>query len=213
MSYYILLSLGTAGMFACLCARRKRFSLNVAQAAVFTLLLTLVGVAGAMLLYWLETGEFGGVSFFGSLFLIPLLMPLVGLLFWLKPGQTLDICGPCVAVMIGCMRFNCVLNGCCGGWQVCLGNLCFSWPTQALDSIGDFAILIWLLQLEKRGEKQNLLYPLLLIAYSVMRFLLEFLRDTAKDWLCMSHGQWFALVAIALSVLWIVLAKRKEAKA
>ena len=196
-------------MFACLWARRKRFSLNVVQAALFTLLLTLVGVAGAMLLYYLETGEFGGVSFFGSLFLIPLLMPLVGLLFRLKPGQTLDICGPCVAIMIGCMRFNCVINGCCGGWQVCLGNLCFSWPTQALDSIGDFAILLWLLRLEGQGKGKDKLYPLLLIAYSAMRFLLEFLRDTSKDWLGLSHGHWFALAAMLLGGLWIALHKPK----
>lgn len=198
-----------AGMFACLCARRNRFSLNVVQSAQFTLLLTLVGVAGAMLLFYLESGRFGGVSFYGSVFLIPLLMPLIGMLFRLKPGQTMDLCGPCVAIMIGCMRFNCVLNGCCGGWEVCLGSLCFSWPTQAMDSIGDFVILLWLLQLEREARAKDILYPCFMVAYSIMRFVLEFLRDTPKDWLDLSHGQWFALAAIALGMLWISFQQKR----
>lgn len=180
------------------------------QGAAFTLLLTLVGVAGAMLLFYLESGSFGGVSFYGSVFSIPLLMPLLGMLLQLKPGQTMDLCGPCVAIMIACMRINCVLNGCCGGWQVCLGNLCFSWPTQAMDSIGDFTIMLWLLQLEREHRAKGALYPRFMIAYSVMRFLLEFLRDTPKDWLYLSHGQWFALAAIAAGLLWIVLQKRRS---
>lgn len=209
-TYYIMLLLGTAGMFVCLWGRRKRFSLNLWQSVVFTVLLTLVGVAGAMLLFYLESGSFGGVSFYGSVFLIPLLMPLIGMLFRLKPGQTMDLCGPCVAIMIGCMRFNCVLSNCCGGWQVCLGALCFSWPTQAMDSIGDFAIMLWLLQLEREHRAKGALYPGFMIAYSIMRFLLEFLRDTPKDWLYLSHGQWFALAAIVAGLLWITLQKQRS---
>lgn len=205
-----MLLLGMTGMFFCLFSRRKRFSLNLWQSIVFTVLLTLVGVAGAMLLYYLESGEFGGVSFYGSVFLIPLLMPLIGLMFRLKGGQTMDICGPCVAIMIGCMRFNCVLNGCCGGLQVCMGNLCFSWPTQALDSIGDFAILLWLLQLERDERANGTLYPKFMLAYSMMRFLLEFLRDTPKDWFFLSHGQWFAMIAIAAGMIWTCILKHNK---
>lgn len=197
-------------MFICLYCRRKRYSLNFLQSISFTVLLTLVGVAGAMLLYYLECGEFGGVSFYGSVFLIPLLMPLVGKLFRLKCGQTMDLCGPCVAIMIGCMRVNCVLNGCCGGWEVCLGSVCFSWPTQAMDSIADFTIMLWLLELERENRGKGALYPRFMLAYSVMRFLLEFLRETPKDWLYLSHGQWFALAAIVAGAVWIAAENRRS---
>lgn len=212
-TYWLMLIIGVVGMFVCTFRRKERFGLNLLQCAAFTLLLTAAGVIGAMLLYFLESGSFGGVSFFGSVYLIPLLMPLFGLLFRLKPGQTLDICGPCVAIMIGCMRVNCFLSGCCGGWEVCMGNLCFSWPTQAIDSIADFAIMVWLLQLESNGQESGKLYPLFMVAYSAMRFLNEFLRDTPKDWLYMSHGQWFAVAAVVIGFIWLSyqsLIKRKE---
>lgn len=208
-TFPIALTVGVVGMFLCTFKRRKVFSLNVWQSGVFTALLTLVGVAGTMLLYFFETGTFGGVSFYGSVFLIPLLMPLVGLLFRLKPKQTLDICGPCVAIMIGCMRVNCFLSGCCGGWEMCIGDFCFAWPTQALDSFGDFAIMAWLLKTEKEKPQSGKLYPMFMVLYSIMRFFLEFLRDTPKDWLYLSHGQWFALLAIVIGFIWLLIAKKR----
>lgn len=208
--YWLMLTLGTLGMMLCAVNRRERFALKNWQCILFSLLLTVVGVTGAMLLYFLETGTFGGVSFYGSVFLIPLLMPLVGLLFRLRPGQTMDLCGPCVAIMIGCMRFGCFLTGCCGGWTVCFGNYCFAWPTQMMDSIGDFAILTVLLQMEGKPLQNGRLYPMFMMLYSAMRFFLEFLRDTPKNWLSMSNGQWFAVVAMAVGYTWWLAIKRQN---
>lgn len=209
-TYWLMLCLGIAGMYLCIYKRKAIFSLNRWQCGGFTALLTAVGVAGAMLLFFFESGSFGGVSFYGSVLLIPLLMPMAGFLFQLKPNQTMDVCGPCVAIMIGCMRVNCFLSGCCGGWKACIGNFCFQWPTQAIDSISDFAILVWLLQLETNGRFKGALYPVFMIAYSAMRFFLEFLRDTPKDWLRLSHGQWFALAAILIGILWIYIPKKLQ---
>ena len=210
-TYWMMLVVGAVGMGVCLCKRRHLFRVSVVQSIVFTVLLTVTGVAGAKLLFILENIKetlesgisLGGVSFFGSVFLIPILMPLVGKLFGLTGKQTMDICGPCVAIMIGCLRVGCYLQGCCGGWEACLGDMCFVWPTQAIDSIADFAILIWLLQTESEGRGEGKLYPMFMVSYSAMRFFLEFLRDTPKDWLMMSHGQWFSLVAILIGFVWL----------
>lgn len=212
-TYWLMLILGMVGMFVCACLRRERFGLNRRKCVAFTVLLTIIGVLGAMLLYFLESGSFGGVSFYGSVILIPLLMPLVGLLFRLKPGQTMDLCGPCVAIMIGCLRINCFLSGCCGGWEACIGSFCFHWPTQFIDSVADFAILAWLLQIEEKQPHSGKLYPMFMMAYSIMRFFLEFLRDTSKDWLYLSHGQWFALASILIGYVWMMLLKRKHTAA
>lgn len=211
--FRLVLAIGVLGMFFCLYKRRNIFRLSGWQCGLFTGLLTVTGVAGAMLLYYLEAGAFGGVSFYGSVFLIPILMPLFGLLFRLKPSQTMDICGPSVAVMIGCLRFSCFLTGCCGGWTLCIGDVCFAWPTQIMDSIGDFAILTWLLLREEKKPQSGKLYPCFMVAYSVMRFFLEFLRDTDKDWLHLSHGQWFALGAIVLAAMWLLVKRYKGTKA
>lgn len=215
-TYWLMLSVGAVGMWFCLRRRRVRFSLSIWQCVYFTILLTVIGFAGAKLLFILENFRstlengisLGGLSFFGSVFLIPLLMPLIGRLFGLQRSQTMDICGPCVAIMIGCMRVGCFLQGCCGGWELCMGSFCFTWPTQMLESVGDFAIMAWLLQWEDSGKGKGKLYPILMVGYSTMRFFIEFLRETRKDWLHLSRGQWFSLAAVFVGVLWIKVIKR-----
>lgn len=199
------LVIGTLGMFICVAFRRRVYGLSILHCAVFTLLLTAAGVAGAVLLYAIENGfsAWNGVSFFGSVFLIPVVMPIIGLLFRQRPGQTMDICAPCVAIMIACLRISCFLTGCCGGWTMCIEGLCFAWPTQMLDSIGDLMIMVWLLQREEKNKAFGTLYPLFMVLYSTMRFFLEFLRDTPKDWLLLSHGQWFSALAVLIGVLWL----------
>lgn len=184
--------------------RKNLYNTTAVQSCLFTVLLMLSGLAGCKLLYVLEnlhetmeTGiSLGGFSFFGAVFLVPVVMPLFGRLFRLSARQSLDASALCVVIMVGTIRFGCFLNGCCGGWMVEIGQFRFRWPTQAMESIGDFAILFWLLSFQERKKQQGTLYPLFMLAYSGMRFLIEFLRDTPKDWLYLSHGQWFSLVAI-----------------
>ena len=213
--FLMALGMGTLGMFLCAHARRKRFLLRTSECALFIVLLTTVGVMGTKVLFAAENGfkAWNGVSFFGSVFLIPVLMPVVGKLFRQKAGMTMDICAPCVAIMIGCMRVGCFLTGCCGGRTACIGNLCFVWPTQAIESILDFAILGILLQWEEQKKLAGGLYPMFMLFYSAMRFFIEFLRDTPKDMLCLSYGQWYSLAAILVAGVWITALKRKGRQA
>lgn len=212
--FLAILVCGAVGMFACTLYRKKKYSLSVLQCFLFTVLLTLTGVAGAKLLFAIENGfrAWDGVSFFGSVFLIPIVMPLIGFLFRLRPNQTLDVCGPCVAVMIACLRVNCFVAGCCGGWEVCIGSLCFAWPTQIIDSFWDLLIMERMMVREKKVPSDGKLYPMFMVGYSLMRFFLEFLRDTPKDWLLLSHGQWFSLAALLVGGVWLLLLKRRCAE-
>lgn len=211
-TYNLMIGLGAFGMLLCTLKRKIRFQINSFQCIVFSLLLTLCGIAGAKLLYFLESGlqSTGGVSFFGSVYLIPFVMPVIGLLFHLSFSKTLDLCAPCVAVMIGFIRIGCLLCGCCGGWVVYVGDYYFAWPTQIMESIGDFLILFMLLHTEAKGSWTGLLYPLFMFSYSVMRFFLEFLRYTPDKWFGLGHGQWFAIMAILVSLLWIAIQKKKS---
>jgi phosphatidylglycerol:prolipoprotein diacylglycerol transferase len=202
--------IGALGMLVCVVMRRERYRLNVLQCFVFALLLTACGIAGARLLSFLESGmkAFGGVSFYGSIFLIPMVMPIVGLPFRLKPWETTDLCAPCGAIMMVFVRIGCLIGGCCGGWVVYIGDIYFAWPTQIMECIGDLLIAYWLLRVEKREKWQGLLNPLWMISYSIMRFLLEFLRYTPEKWHNLGYGQWSAMMAIVISVVWIKIHKR-----
>jgi len=191
-------------MLVLMIIRRKRFSLTLLQAGAFTGLLLVTGIAGAKLLYFFECGmkSFSGMSFFGAVYLVLIVMPLVGIIFRLSPADSLDACAPCVAAIVGFQRFGCFCAGCCGG--IPLGSTGLLWPTQLLEGFGDMTILCILLNAERKESNRGNGYPLFLISYGTMRFFIEFVRDTSKDWLGLSHGQWFSLAGIFIALMMIL---------
>lgn len=217
--YPLMIAVGAVAMLVYTWVRRDRFGLNRLQSILFAVILTMCGIAGAKLLFILENLRDylsnrirGGVSFYGSVYLIPLMMPLFGYLFRMKPSRTMDLCGPCVALMICCIRIGCLFNGCCGGKVVYVGDYYFSWPTQIMESVGDFCIFLWLSNLESKESQRGILYPLLMLSYSIMRFFIEFLRYSPNKFLFLSNGHWFALAAIGVAYLWIIVHKRNNNK-
>ena len=99
-TYWLMLLIGAVGMGVYTWRHKSEYRLPGVKSVVFTIVLTIVGFTGAKLLYILENLRttledgisLGGVSFFGSVFLIPLLMPLLGYLFRLRPSDTMDLC-------------------------------------------------------------------------------------------------------------------------
>lgn len=213
---HIAFLLGFLGMCFISWRRAERYRLARWQSAAFAVLLAAVGVAGVKLLYILEnwqsvrSGGYIGMSFFGAVYLVPLLMPLLGRIFRLRARETLDLCALCVAMMVGFMRMGCFMNGCCGGKLTEVFGLRFRIPTQLFESIGDFVILSVLMDMEKKGAFKGRLYALFLIFYGILRFILEFMRTTEKSVLGMSNGQWFSALAVAAGLITVSALKRRE---
>ena len=194
--------------------RRRKYAVSVVSASAISLLLLVCGIAGAKLLFFVESGfrSFGGMSFFGSIILVFLLMPVVGLLFRLELLQTLDFCAPCVASIISFMRFGCFCAGCCGGIMCTVGTYSFRWPTQLIEGFGDLAILMYLLAAEKKGHCKGRLYPMFLVLYGVLRFFVEFVRETPKELWALSEGQWLSLLCIIIGGSLVITLRRLVVK-
>ncbi|MBO4362821.1 MAG: prolipoprotein diacylglyceryl transferase [Clostridia bacterium] len=223
-TYYTFMFLGYVAMvvFMMLPARRKLYGIGKLKAFLFATAVLFCGLLGCKILYvietWPETLEngltLGGFSFFGAALFVPLLMILFGFAFRMKIRDTLDNCAINVLAMLGTIRIGCFLNGCCGGRPIEMFGRTVTFPTQIIEAILDIGVLVWLLTIELRGEKstRGTLYPLFLTTYGVYRFVIEFLRDTPKDWLKLSHGQWFSIIAVAAGIVWLAL-KTRSAKA
>lgn len=212
-SYNVLLALGGVSVIVLMILRRSMYQLAVWKAAILGLSLLLCAVAGAKLLYIIESGgDTDGMSLFGAVYLVLLCMPVVGRFFSLNGSQTLDACAPCGASVIGFVRFGCYLSDCCGGRYVNIGSLFFRWPTQIMESFCDFFILGLLLQMEKKSHRTGSLYAWFLILYCFFRFVIEFLRDTSRDWLFLSHGHWFSIVGFLMGVGVLVYTHRQKEK-
>ena len=215
----LMFAVGTLFMGVLIWVRRDKYHLKLWQIILFTIALAAVGYAGVRLLAILEQfkaliqGDIaGGMSFYGSVFLIPLLMPLIGKLFKLKPSETLDLCAPCVLAILACMRVSCYATGCCGGIVIYLPEKEFATHPQLIECAADLVLIAILLRKEKKDRKAGAGYPRMLIYYGILRFFLEFIRETPKDILFLSRGQIYALIGVLVGILFFKLFYNKKIK-
>lgn len=218
--YYLAMALGFVFMVVLMLLkyRRAMYGLRPVKAVLFAVIVLILGILGCKLLFVLENIAWvlkkgftlGGFSFYGAVLLIPLLIPLFGKLLRLDARASLDSAAICIVAMLGTIRIGCFLNGCCGGRIFSIGEYDFSFPTQLIECVCDFLILAYLLKKEKDGDAKGMLYPRFLLFYGIARFLIEFLRNTDKDWLYLSHAQWFSLAAILVGAAVEFCRRRKE---
>lgn len=197
--------------------RRDRYGLSRLKSVFFATAQLICGVLGCKILFILENitwvkmngFTFGGFSFYGAVFLIPLIMPLVGKPLNLNLHDSLDSAAICIIAMLGTIRIGCYLNGCCGGRVFHIGDVYFTFPTQLMECACDFLILFFLMKCEKKGIAYGFCYPRFLLLYGCARFMIEFLRNTERDWLYLSHAQWFSIAAVMMGAVFEMILRKQ----
>ena len=70
-----MISLGAVAMFVSMVLRKKQFpQVALWKMIVLTVWLTITGVLGTMILAYIESGKFGGTSFYGAVLMVPVLI-------------------------------------------------------------------------------------------------------------------------------------------
>jgi phosphatidylglycerol:prolipoprotein diacylglycerol transferase len=153
----------------------------------------------------------GGLTYYGGF----LLAVPVGL-WWarrknLGVWRMADLTAPLIAFGLFWGRLGCFFNGCCYGAHTD-GPLGVDFPGrpdvhptqlyEALGSLAIFAILYFYVRPRKRAHGQ--VFAVFLVAYAVMRFLLEFLRaDDRGGFAGLSTSQWISIPLVGLGwYLW-----------
>lgn len=188
--------------------RHKKIDCKKWQIVLVTVLSLIFSLLGAKILFYLENPHtlleqgvrLGGVSFFGALFFVPIAFYGVAKIMGISYGKLMDFVSPSLMFMLTVLRLGCYFSGCCGGIAVYFaGEYLEQFPTQITEVVFDLLILIGLLLYEKFWDNYGRLYCFIMLYYGLVRFFLEFLRDTQKNWLGMSHGQWFAIISVIVS--------------
>lgn len=204
-----IIGLGALAMCVSMLLRKKQFpQVAIWKMIILTVWLTVTGVLGTMVLAFIETGEFGGTSFYGAIFLVPILI-LPVLLMKISYLDTLNLCAPAECAMLVVMRFDCLDKGCCFGKY--LPNLEFQFPSQIAEMVVGVSIMIALIWMHKKN-RQTQLYPWYMIMYGVLRFCLQGLRYGGTDpWvLGLSAGHFWSLVSILVGTAWLLWSKYRK---
>lgn len=206
----LYISGGTLAMIFVMLLCRREYPQPIGRGILSSVFLMVIGVAGVKLMYFIENGDFSGLSFFGAVFFIPLLALPVVLLPRTKYLDYLDVAAPSVAVMLAVMKVNCMVAGCCRGkilTETAAGEP-VRFPSQLFEMIAALAIAALLLYMVKRKMLRHKLYPVFMLLYGTTRFVLNLFRETDDFWLGLGIGNLWAVAAALLGLLWLLAAAR-----
>ena len=205
-----IITLGMLAMIVLMILRRKLYpEVPIWKMIVLGFLLTVAGVAGTMIMFFIENGHFGGTSFFGAILFVPLLI-LPAMLLKIPYKTILDLCAPSEAVMLAVMKLDCLSRGCCVGKY--LPTLGFQFPSQIVEMIASLVVMFVLLWMERRNRHSHL-YAWYLLLYGATRFVLNWFRYGTKPWIwILPNSIVWAIVSMIIGVIWLVVAAKLQAK-
>lgn len=206
--YMLMMCIGLIGMLIYVLKCRKKVNLSVLQSVSFTLLLTVVGLTGAYILGFVQYFKFGSINMFGTIYIVPLVMPTFGKLFRLTSKQVHDLTAICLAIVNTFVKVGCYFAGCCEGIITYVGNSYFQWPAQIMGFVGGTIIILWLLRIKAYNKWQGALYPLFMLSYGVMRFILNSITYIPVKWFGLQPSHWFALVSAVVGLIWFLVYKK-----
>ncbi len=199
-SKYLMVILGIfAGYFPVQTGMKSAGVRGVWKQLLFCFLMSAAGLFGVMIFAALENVisglpvTFGAVSVCGVYLVSPLFVYLLGKLLRLKTGDAFDIFAVYVLPTLFLMRINCLMTGCCRGKMI--GSIGLSWPVRETEMI--FYAVMLIIFLKKSDEiHRGVKFPLLMISYGILRFFVEFFRESPSIHLLHPAHIWSMLILI-----------------
>lgn len=196
------------GMLCLMLYRRNRFGISLPKTVWIFLPTILLGVSATCVLFFIETGKWGGMSFYGAVFTIPLVVLLLAPILKLPTDDVMDFIAPSGLLMFAVLKLNCAVTGCCFGqllWHKAGGDPVY-FPSPVVETVTTLLLVALLLYAERKEKTQGKLYPISLITYGSLRFVLNFFRSPEQPFLFgLQKGHVWSLAAIVLGAVWLLL--------
>lgn len=222
--YYGMYLVGFAIMMLINLKSHRKYEISKPSAVLLTLVTYVAGVSGAMLMgsiYNAATERFDVdeslVAIFGAVFFTPLFMITVAALTGKPWRKVMDMLAPGIFIILTCAKFGCFLNACCPGRECSFGVYnprleLTVFPSQLFESITMLFVVAFCFFYAFKFSKciSGSVYPVTAAVYSVTRFFWEFMRyykyeEMRHLMFGMTFWQFWCVVVILLSILWIVL--------
>jgi len=212
--------------------RNRSKSITTDDIMDLSLYLLLGGLVGARLVYvLLHFSEYmaspisiinlreGGLAWHGAL-----LGGLLAFLLFSKKrkidfAELVDLCSPGIVLGLAIGRLGCFMNGCCLGdpttlpWGVVFPEAgpMKRHPTQLYELILDLLVVLFLVNREKHKKFNGEIALLMMSAYSLVRFFVEFFRFSPPRIAGLSIAQYLSLLMAAVTAIYVVRMRARSA--
>lgn len=202
----IILLIGTAAMWLLVFLLMIRYREKVWKSVPVALSITIVGTIGAFVWPFIENSAFEGRSYYGAVFVIPLVFLYLAKWLRIPYGDLMDFCAPAGCVMLMIMKLDCLRVGCCPGitmYYTFVGDPVL-FPSQLVESINGAVLMVILFVMAWIGKQRQKMYGWFMLLYGSTRFILNFFRDDSSELIAgLPNGTVWSLVAIFIGFLWI----------
>lgn len=194
----------------------KWYGVTAWKSLVISLTMIITGLYSCRFWFFLENGYWMGRSFFGAIFFAPITMLIVSKLMKMEYNYALDFCAPAGCLIFAILKIECMIDGCCQGITLYINENreYVLFPSAAVEFVTALLLAVIICVVSKNVEYRGKIYPITMVSYGVLRFILNLLRD---DWdrtrrmnLPLPLGNIWSLVAIAIGGIWIIVLHRKR---
>jgi len=220
----LFMLLGIVSMVVVNLFRAKSFGVSKLKSVAISITNNVGAFAGAKLLFVLENidnlkngSSLGGFSLYGTIFFLPLFMLITYNMYGMGKDEFFNFSTPGVLMELAFYRTGCLLAGCCygivAGWGIAMAHSpeVLRVPVQLIEIVFDLGIFAMLLCVQKKQFfRKGLLYPLFMISYGVVRFVLEFFRVNQVWFLGLTNSHLASVISIAIGCVWIILKVKKQ---
>lgn len=210
------ISLGIAGWIgiAWLILNRKRLKMHWIFAIIFSSIFVIYSVYAVQFFAIVESGfdwTKRAMSLYGMPFFIPVLLFLGALIFKRKQSEVFDIFT--INTVLTCLggRMNCFFAGCCKGSY--LASLGFRVPTREIEVVFYLVFLILMVPKVYQKKTDGTAFPLYMLGYGALRFVLEFFRETSFTTVFHLAHVWSILCAVIGYSIYATIKQKKKLSA
>ena len=196
--------------------RRKRYGIGWRQLLLVYASISLVGAIGACVGSFLAGGSIKGIRLYGLMLFDAMFLPLVAKLIRSEVGQLGDFVAVPVAMSCAASKINCAIEGCCKGLVLYhdQSQQAVRFPSQIFELSLWVLLAAYLLVLETRKKSENLLWPIFMVWFGLLRYAVDFLRGSALEKLpfffTMPGGRFWSLIVFILGLLWLFFALKDK---
>ena len=209
----LFLAIGTILMGIPIVLVAKRHKVPVWKGGLVTFLLTIVGTLGTFLMFYIENCAWGGLSFYGAVFFVPIAFGAASLILRISYAKVMDMCAIGECIMLALMKVHCILSGCC------IGRVLFHtadgvpvlFPSREVELITALVLFVLLFYWGIKGKHCGRIYAYYLLLYGSSRFVLNIFREAwTTSEMILPYGNIWSLVAIVLGLAWLLYLKRSN---
>jgi len=197
LTYFI----GFLGMILIMIIRRTIYNCNIYQSFLITVCLLFGGIIGIKLLFFVENGYFGGYSFYGAMFFVPVILYFLSICFPFNYPYILSYSAPAGCIMLFVMRFACWKTGCCGGNDIY--NRFIPIPLQLLDGLLALLVMVCLLYFEKIDINKRRNYGWYMLLQGFIRLVINNFRDYLNIFLLIPAGHLWSILAVLIGGFYV----------